>query len=127
VVLTDLLKGVAVGLGVALLIIIRMNHHQAITVVNDGNLWLVRFAKDVSFAHKARLKKILAAIPDDSTVVIDGVGAAFIDLDILEEIRDFIEFAPERGVRATWKNLRSKRFSIRGRRDGELQEPSFGK
>ena len=127
VVLTDLLKGVAVGLGVAFLIIIRMNHHQAITVINDGDLWLVRFAKDVSFAHKSRLKKILAAIPETATVVIDGVGAKFIDLDILEEIGDFIEHAPKRGIRVSWKNLRSKRFSLRGRGDGELQEPSFGK
>lgn len=122
---SDLLTGVAVGLGVALLIIVRMNHQRAITVVSDQNLWLIRFAKDVSFAHKGAFKKALAEIPDGSSVIIDGAGASFIDFDILEEIKDFLEVAPRRNIIATWKNLRSFRMTMRWKHNGKLQEPAF--
>lgn len=125
VVLTDLLTGVSIGLAVGLLVIIRMNHQSAITVVSDGNQWLIRFAKDVTFVHKAKLKKALGDLPKGCSVIIDGAGAHFIDFDILEEIKDFLEVAPIRNIEVTWKNLRSKRFKLGGA-DGELQEPAFG-
>jgi MFS superfamily sulfate permease-like transporter len=125
IILTDLLRGVVVGLCVGFVAIIKMNHRFAITVVNDGNLWLIRFAKDVSFAHKGHLKRVLSSIPDQSQVIINGSGADFIDFDILEEIRDFIDHSKRRGIHVVWRNLRSQRFSLTGRGDGHLQEPSF--
>jgi MFS superfamily sulfate permease-like transporter len=124
---TDVLSGVAVGLLVGLAIVIRMNHHSAITVVSDGSDILVRFAKDVTFAHKASLKKILRYIPPMSNVTIDGTGAHFIDYDIVDTVRDFRDGAPARSINVTLKNLRSKRMSIRGVLDGKLQEPFAGK
>ncbi|MEY4631833.1 MAG: hypothetical protein RIQ81_1953 [Pseudomonadota bacterium] len=127
IVMTDLLTGVAIGLVVGLMIVIRMNHHSAITVVTEGQTYLVRFAKDVSFAHKPALKKILANIPVDTSVIIDGTGAHFIDHDILEAVGDFYSGAGRRGIKVVLKNLRSKRMSVRGVKVGELQEPFIGK
>jgi MFS superfamily sulfate permease-like transporter len=124
---TDLLSGVGIGLMVGLAIVIRMNHHSAITVVNDGNHILIRFAKDVTFAHKATLKKILRGIPKGSFVNIDGTGAHFIDYDIVDTVRDFRDGALARNITVNLKNLRSKRMSIRGVMDGKLQEPFAGK
>jgi MFS superfamily sulfate permease-like transporter len=123
---TDLLTGVSIGLMVGLAIVIRMNHHSAITVVNDGRYILVRFAKDVTFAHKASLKKTLRAIPKGSDVTIDGIGAQFIDYDIIDTLRDFRDGAAARGITVSLKNLRSRRMSLRGVRDGKLQEPFVG-
>lgn len=125
VVMTDLLTGVLIGVAVGFLVIARMNQRSAITVVNDDDHWLVRFAKDLSFTHKAKLKRVLASLPENSTVLIDGAGASFIDFDILEQIADFLKAAPSRGIKVTWRNLRSQRFKLGGT-DGELQKPSFG-
>lgn len=124
---TDLLSGVAIGLMVGLGIVIRMNHHSAITVVNDGRYILVRFAKDVTFAHKSSLKKTLRSIPRGSDVTIDGTGAQFIDYDIVDTVRDFRDGAAARNISVTLKNLRSRRMSLRGVLDGKLQEPFAGK
>jgi MFS superfamily sulfate permease-like transporter len=127
IVATDLLTGVAVGLVVGLMIVIRMNHQSAITVVSEGDTYLVRFAKDVSFAHKPAFKKILWRIPEGTDVIIDGTGAHFIDHDILETVSDFYEGSGQRNMRVTLKNLRTKRMSRWGGvLHGKLQEPSIG-
>jgi MFS superfamily sulfate permease-like transporter len=118
IIFTDLLVGVGVGLVVGLLIVVRMNHHSAITQGSDGNDILIRFAKDVSFAHKAELKKILAEIPDGSNLIIDGLGAHYIDHDVLEAVRDFQEGSPLRNIAVSLKNMSSKRLSVRGVRNG---------
>ncbi|MCX6124568.1 MAG: SulP family inorganic anion transporter, partial [Proteobacteria bacterium] len=120
VLLTDLLTGVGIGLVVGLAIVLRMNHHSALTMVQDGTDVLVRFAKDVTFVHKPELREILARIPEESTVVIDGTGAQFIDHDILEAVRDFEESALRRSIKVNLKNLRSRRMSFRGGYRGKL-------
>lgn len=122
IVCTDLLTGVCIGLVVGLTIVIRMNHHSALTQVSNGNDILIRFAKDVSFFHKPALKEMLANIPGNSNVLIDGTAAQFIDHDIVEAVRDFVEGAPHRNLHVTCKGLRSKRMSVKGIRNGHVQE-----
>ena len=127
IVATDLLTGVAIGLVFGLLIVIRMNHQSAITVVSEGDTYLVRFAKDVSFAHKPSLKKILTTLPSNTNVTIDGTGAHFIDHDILETVSDFYGSAGQRNIKVTLKNLRTKRMSAWGEvQHGKLQKPTIG-
>jgi hypothetical protein len=65
-------------------------------------------------------------LPDGCYVIIDGAGAQFIDFDILEAIKDFLEVAKGRNITVVWKNLRSKRFKFGGTH-GELQDPAFSK
>jgi len=125
VVFSDLLTGVGVGLIVGMLIVLRMNQYSSITMVNDGDQYLIRFSKDVAFTQKPRLKVLLAQIPDGCSVIIDGGGAQFIDFDILELIKDFIDHADLKKIRVEWRNLRSKRLKFGGG-DGELQSPAFG-
>jgi len=60
--------------------------------------YLLRLHKDVSFLNKALLRKHLANIPDNSTLVIDGSRALFIDQDILETIADFLIASPDREI-----------------------------
>lgn len=104
VVLTDLLKGVLVGLAVGLFFVLRANHHKATTVVNDGNLYLLRFNKDMTFLNRADLKAQLAAIPDGAQLMIDGHNAKFVDPDIDDVIGDFLENARHRGIQVELKN-----------------------
>jgi MFS superfamily sulfate permease-like transporter len=126
IILTDLLSGVLIGLVVGIVIVVRMNHHSAISLVSEGKDFLVRFSKDVSFAQKASLKEMLAGIPRGSSVTIDGTGAQYIDHDIVEVVQDFCAGAELRDITVHLKHMRTKRLSMRGIKHGELQEPFAG-
>jgi MFS superfamily sulfate permease-like transporter len=112
---TNLLTGVALGLVIGFLIVIKASYYSAITVVNQGNDYLIRFSKDVTFVHKLKLKKELQLLPHRSTVVIDGTHAMFVDNDILEMIDDFVHSAPRRGIQVQLRNLEHKRFDFLNR------------
>ncbi|MFZ9388773.1 MAG: SulP family inorganic anion transporter [Chitinophagaceae bacterium] len=93
VVLTDLLKGVGIGLMVSVFFILRgnmklayffrkENHHEGETIHID-------LAQEVSFLNKAAVKQTLAHLPEKSRVVINAEHTVYIDYDILALIRDF--------------------------------------
>ena len=105
IVATDLLKGVVIGLVVGIFFVIRMNHHDAITMVNEGNHFLLRFNKDASFVNKSELRTKLRSLPDNSHVILDGTRAMFIDRDIHEVIEDFRKLAPYKNVTLEVKKL----------------------
>lgn len=100
IMLTDLLVGICIGVLVGVFFVVRSNFQSALVVTRDGDMVLVRFAKDVSFLNKPALIEAFAAIEDDMQVVIDGTRAQFIDHDIRECIEDFVAAAPVRGIAA---------------------------
>lgn len=110
IVFTDLLKGVLVGLGVGLAMVIRTNFYSAITTIADGKDHLIKFTKDVSFVNNIRLKKELSKIPDGSNVWIDGTRAFFVDHDVQELIAEFRRSAHLRNIRVHVKNVDGKQF-----------------
>lgn len=93
VVFSDLLTGVLIGLACGAFFVIRVNHHEAITVVSRSNNYLFRFNKDASFVNKSELRSKLRKLPAGSSVVLDGTRAIFIDHDIMEVVEDFRELA----------------------------------
>ena len=95
---TNLLQGIFVGLGIGLIFVLRTNFHRALFSVKEGNNYLVRLTKDVSFLNKALLRNTLREIPDNSHVVIDGTRSTFIDHDVLETINDFRQSAMSRNI-----------------------------
>lgn len=101
--LTDMLTGIVVGMLVSLFFLVSSNFRSAILVVNDNNNYLIRLRKDVSFLNKPIIKKHLQSFPDHSFVIVDATRADFIDKDIIEEINDFIDNAPSRGISVTIK------------------------
>lgn len=105
IVFTDLLKGVLVGIACGVFFVIRTNHHDAITVVNQDNYYLMRFNKDASFVNKNELRTRLRKIPDGSHVIIDGRKALFIDHDIREAVEDFKQLAPYKNITLEFKNI----------------------
>lgn len=108
VVATDLLFGVAFGLIVSMVIVLRSYHRRAITIVNDGDNWLMRFNKDMSFVNRASLRNALTEIPNNSHLIIDGTKALYIDRDIYETIEDFAASAEYRGMTMEYRNLFGK-------------------
>jgi MFS superfamily sulfate permease-like transporter len=111
VVFTDLLKGVGIGLGVGIFFILRGNmklayffkkekHHEGETIHID-------LAQEVSFLNKAAIKQTLAHLPENSKVIIDAANTVYIDYDVLQLIRDFVNYSSvERKIKVRLKNFK---------------------
>ena len=98
ILVTDLLKGMAIGMVIGLFFVIKANYHAAITLTQVGSHYLLSLNKDVSFLNKALLRQFILSIPENSTVTIAASKATFIDHDILETIEDFLAAAPEDNI-----------------------------
>ncbi len=98
ILLTDLLIGIAIGLGIGMFFVIKANYHAAITLIQEGSHYTLLLNKDVSFLNKALLRKFILHIQDNSTVTIDASKAKFIDHDILETIEDFLSTAVDDNI-----------------------------
>lgn len=105
VVFTNLLQGVFMGIMVAIFFILKSNFRKSIIVVNDKRNYLLRFTKDASFLNKATLREIFHRIPSDSSMIIDGSKAGFIDHDIKDLIADFVETSKIKNIKIELKNI----------------------
>lgn len=95
VVLTDLMKGVAIGLVVSAFYILRANlklayffkkeHHH------EGETITIKLAQEVSFLNKAAIKQTLGHLPKNSQLIIDASDSFYIDHDVLQLIRNFLD------------------------------------
>lgn len=94
---TDLLRGVIIGLLVGLASVLRQKMHHTFTVTEHDDLAVLHINKDVSFIHEATLVSVLRELTERPKVEIDVVGAGFMDHDIRERIRSFVQTAEERG------------------------------
>src|SRR6185295_11583278 len=108
ILLTDLLIGILIGIGVGLFFVVRSNFKTSVFIVHDHNKYLFRLRKDVSFLNKPALKNKLEEIPGESSVLIDATRADFIDKDIIEVIEDFMMHAPLKNIRVELKKSRYK-------------------
>jgi MFS superfamily sulfate permease-like transporter len=99
---SDLLKGIAFGLLVAIFYILRTNYRRDYIIHHDkealGGAITITLTEQVTFLNKGTLAKKLAAIEDGHTVTIDGTHAHYIDLDVLEIIHDFASTAINRNI-----------------------------
>ncbi|MDX2182076.1 MAG: SulP family inorganic anion transporter [Bryobacteraceae bacterium] len=109
IVLSDLLIGVAIGLVVGLFFVIRANHHQPLTLVNQDSYYLLRLNKDATFIHKAAIKDMLRSIPNNSHLTIDGTKALYIDHDIAEVVEEFRHSAEFKNITIETKNFENRR------------------
>ncbi|MBX9769507.1 MAG: hypothetical protein K2X47_19680 [Bdellovibrionales bacterium] len=91
ILLTDLLKGICIGMLVGFFFVIKRNLHESIVMVHDQGDYLIRFMKDVSFLQKDKLSEIFQSIPSGSRVFLDGSQDVFVDADIIGLIQDFID------------------------------------
>jgi MFS superfamily sulfate permease-like transporter len=96
---TDLLKGVFIGVLAAAVAILWDNFKSAVKVaVDEKGTYLVKINRDLSFIHKAELKRTLSNIPDGTSVWLNISKIGFVDLDNAEIIRDFVESAQYRSI-----------------------------
>ena len=109
IVFTDLLKGIGIGLVVAIFYILRGHYRNAyvldiITNANGKHYQLI-LAEEVSFLNKGSILQLLNRVPDNTEVTIDGSGTKVIDYDVIEIIRDFKVNAKNRNISVVIKSV----------------------
>lgn len=96
VMLTDLLKGIGIGLLVAVFFILRRNYrnnYKTKELDKDGNKqFKITLSEQVTFLNKASIIQLLNELKENQTVILDGSKCQAVDHDILEIIRDFRDF-----------------------------------
>ncbi|WP_139558047.1 SulP family inorganic anion transporter [Methylotetracoccus oryzae] len=102
---TDLLKGMGIGMLCGLFYVMRANFHAALTLTRDGNNYLLRLQKDVSFLNKPLLRELLEQVEPCSSLIIDGHRAQFIDQDILETLYDYRRSAVDDNIALELRGL----------------------
>lgn len=90
---SDLLKGIGVGIVLAIYYILRKNYKNSYqySKQNDKSKETVTLtlSEEVTFLNKVSIQETLSGLKEGSTVIIDGSKSKNIDYDVLEIIQDF--------------------------------------
>ena len=112
VLLTDLLKGVGIGMAVSIFYLLRINmrnpfFYRIQEEENKKNI-RIKLAEEVSFLNKAAIQVLLTGIPRETNVIIDGSNSRYIDPDVLETIFNYKHNAYTKGIIVTLEHVKSK-------------------
>ena len=107
---TDLLKGIGIGMVVAIYFILRKNYKHPYYFhkeeYQEGDVINLTLSEEVTFLNKGSIQLTLDHIPHNSKVVIDGTKSQNIDYDVLEIIQDFkTHTAPHRNIEVVTKGI----------------------
>ncbi len=103
IVFTDMLRGIAVGMLVSVFFILKSNFRRAILVTQDGNNFLIKFVKDVTFLNKSYLRTELNKLPNGANVIIDTSRPVFVDHDIEDLVEEFTITARNKEINLEFK------------------------
>lgn len=111
ILMTDLLKGIAIGMGVAIFFILRKNYkhsyHYKKEKDHQKETITIRLSEEVTFLNKASIQASLDEVPENARVIIDGSHSVHIDHDVLEIIHDFkAHLAPQRNIKVETIGIR---------------------
>jgi MFS superfamily sulfate permease-like transporter len=112
IVFTDLLKGIALGLAVGIVIILIKSYQNSHflhkeEVSNGSNKMKMTLAEEVTFFNKGAILKELESLPNDSYLELDVRNTRYLDNDIVEILEDF-------AIKAKARNISIKLISERG-------------
>lgn len=106
VVFTDLLKGVALGMIISIIFVLRGNMKRAYNFrkeeYHDGDIIHIDLAQEVSFLNKSAIKSTLLDLPENSKVIINASDTVYIAHDVLDLIKEF------KKIRAKDENIKVK-------------------
>lgn len=112
VLLTDLLKGVAIGMLFSVFYLLRTNMRNPFfyKIQEEGNKKNIRIklAEEVSFLNKAAIQVVLNKIPKETNVIIDGTNSRYIDPDVLETIFNYKHNAYTKGIIVILENIKEQ-------------------
>jgi MFS superfamily sulfate permease-like transporter len=106
---SDLLKGIALGMLVAVFYILRTNyrrdyqfHHEK---KSEGGEITIVLSEHVTFINKGSIAKKLSDIQNDTKVTIDASQSHYLDLDVIEIIYDFEVAAKLKNIEVILVNM----------------------
>jgi len=116
---SDLLKGIGVGMIVAIFYILRKNYRTPYFFhkeeIDEGKKIHIRLSEEVSFLNKASIQLMVDDLPEGSHVVIDGTKSSNIDYDVLEIIHNFSQHvAKTKNIHLELKGIPNIEFSSSG-------------
>ena len=111
IIFTDLLMGIALGMIVAVFIILRNNYKIPYKMRRENlegkDKIKIVLSEDVTFLNKASIQKSLEQIPDNTIVEINAKNTHFIHHDVIEIIEDFEVNARGRDIKVSIIDLYS--------------------
>ena len=128
IVFTDLLVGIALGMIVSVLAILRGNMKSSYYFrkekYHSGDTIRLELAQEVSFLNKASILLTLDHVPENITLVIDAHKTAYIDFDVLQTIREFKDIkAPQKNIKVILTGFK-KVYNIQNTPDLTAEEQS---
>lgn len=106
ILVTDLLVGIGMGLGVAIFLLLLNNYRNPYFVDEDPTEAVrLTLSEDVSFLNRAAIMNTLAAIPAGTKVEIDATRSMHVDYDVYEIIKDFEQRAKLLDIDLTIRGL----------------------
>jgi MFS superfamily sulfate permease-like transporter len=115
---SDLLKGIALGMLVAIFYILRTNYRRDYEFHYDKseghtNKVKLLLLEHVTFINKGSIANKLASLEDGTIIEINATKSHYIDLDVIEIIYDFKENAQFRNISVNLVNM-PKRVAVSG-------------
>jgi MFS superfamily sulfate permease-like transporter len=106
IVFTDLLRGISIGLAVAIVILLRNSYKNSHflhreSLPSGSHKVKMTLAEEVFFLNKGRIKKDLYELPSGVHVTIDMSRSLVVDHDVREIILDFIDQAKQKNINVT--------------------------
>ncbi|HNV74992.1 MAG TPA: SulP family inorganic anion transporter [Gemmatimonadaceae bacterium] len=100
ILLTDLLKGIVVGLSVSLVFILLEHLRSPSYTISakDGSVTRITLHEHLTFLSKANLTSLLQTFGRGAQVIIDGSRVKRADHDVMEVLREFRDSSAARGV-----------------------------
>jgi MFS superfamily sulfate permease-like transporter len=93
VVFLDLLKGVALGMLISAIFVLKGNMKRAYKFrkeeYQEGDIIHIELAQEISFLNKSAIKSTLSELPPNSKVVINATETVYIAHDVLDLIHEF--------------------------------------
>lgn len=106
---SDLLKGIALGMLVAIFYILRTNYRRDYEIhhekKSEGGTITIKLSEHVTFINKGSIAKKLADIQNNTKVTIDASQSHYIDLDVIEIIYDFQISAKLKNIEVVLVNM----------------------
>ena len=103
IVFSDLLKGIALGLAVGIVVILYKSYqnshflHKEGEDVDDGKIKMT-LAEEVTFFNKGAILKELDKLPENTYLELDLLKTRYLDNDVIEILEDFLLKAEERNI-----------------------------
>lgn len=100
---TDLLKGIFVGFGIALILDFIRPATSFIEVVHEDDKVHLKFVRNVSFLHKSKITKLLNELKEKQEIHFHGMELVHVHIDIHEMLRNYHQEAQKNNKKVFFK------------------------